>query len=324
MSAGRHFGALKVRAHSGPQAFIGNSTEGWGSVQVVEPWNNPAPPGGFVAEIFTCGLIACKNDNLLLCYNINGFYAGETFRFSTSMGVLNEWRDGSGVDGFGPIGQTGGATVSLIGSCFSATGLGQEQTWIAVLNTFGAANDLQFLQDRGNGGLTWPVNVIPVPHTDAHPPQSTLCGGAWLNNQYGLLYSEFSTNKVFYLSTTNPAVWPVGTQIDTMFTGRVCGMKAHPSGVLVGLLQDVGTLAVSVIISNDTGATWRQVTIEALFPVPFCLLTCIGHVLYIVYLIGDVPRFVASENAGDDWTYNTVTTDGSTSISAGGQTVVVA
>jgi hypothetical protein len=263
-------GPLKTRTHAAPLAYLGNSANGWLPKLTIEAGNHA----------YACGLAYLPNARLYLNYNLEG---ENKARVNDTMdtGVLADWSDPASADA----------------DHISAAGRGQMQTWRLLAGAQSSAGGIAFSQCADNRGDNWSAPVAAIGAT----AQGPTCGGCWLGNQYGLLYTVFTGGKVRFLLAPNPVSWPAGPGIDTTFTGAVCGLAQHPSGRLVGLVQNLGTGAVRAIWSNDKGAVWQQSAALGITPTIPPQIVCIGDVFLAVYMSGDDPRFLASLDGGETW-----------------------
>lgn len=264
-------GKLKHAVHLGPSKQIGSSTTGWESTQEIVS----------TSTAYACGLVYLPNGRLYMNYN-------ESQKFHQK---VNDQR------GTGVAGDWSGETQADA-EHISSGEIGQEQSWRFLAGANNSAGDITFSQCRDGQGLAWtaPVNAV------ASIGRGPICGGAWLGNAYGLLYTRNSDGKIFYLSSGDPTTWPGGPGTDTGFTGNTCGMVRHPSGRLVAVKQASAGGAASAFYSDDSGATWTAASGSlGISPTPPPVIVCIGHVVYVVYIASDAPNFVASEDSGDTW-----------------------
>lgn len=258
---------LKTRVHLGPSRVIGASTVLWENIVTIE-----------TAGVSGCGIVYLPQGRLILVYDLSG---DGKYRYNDQRGT-------------GSIGTWSAALRSTLHN-ISAGGVGQEQGFAFLVGPSSLESNVVFYQCRDGQGANWTTPVIAV--GGARGP---LCGGVWLGNQYGLLYTGAS-NKVCFISTSNPSTWPAGTGADTTFTGNVCGMAKHPSGRLVGLTQAGVGGAVKALISNDQGLTWTQVGLS-ITPTPPPVIVEDCGILYAVYIESDAPKFMASVDGGASWT----------------------
>jgi hypothetical protein len=257
-------GALKTAVHLSPQKQIGSSTTAWNATQTIE-----------ASGVRACGLLYLPNGRIYLNYNLTN-----AARYRTS--------DSFGLSGWSAI------TVAEQDHV-SAAGLGQEQSFRLIAGG-DSASGIGWTQCRDNQAKSF-TDTININATARGP----LCGGAWLGNQYAVLYTRFSDSHVFCTTSPSGSAW-ASPGTDTGFTGRACGMCRHPSGRIVGLLQPTAGGSASVIYSDDNGLTWTAGGSLGISPSPPPQIVCVWDCLYVVYISSDAPHFVASSDCGVTWT----------------------
>ncbi|HXJ40742.1 MAG TPA: hypothetical protein VNH18_15785 [Bryobacteraceae bacterium] len=263
-------GKLKHQVHLGPQLQIGTSDTGWQPVQTIET----------TKDCYSCGLVYLPEGRLYLNYN-QANTNQQRYNDQLGTGDAADWS----------------AKTAADADHISAGGTGQHQGWRHLAGANSVASGVTFDQCRDGRGAAWTAGT-----SAAGAGRGPLVGGAWLNNAYGLLYTQHSDGKIMYLSSGDPDSWPAGPGVDTGFVGNVCGMAEHPSGRLVGIRQMVAGGAITAIISDDSGSTWVAASgAVGISTNPPPAIVAVGDVLYVVYLVSDSPRFVASTDAGNTW-----------------------
>jgi hypothetical protein len=270
-------GALNVAVHRGALKQIGSSTQGWEATQNIES-----------ADVDTIGLVYLPNGRLYLAYNLSGV---PTYRTNDKLGS-------------GPATNWSSAqSPSPAVPGHAAAGRGQQQAW--RFRTLGSAGppmtsgSVEFSQCRDNAGAVWTSEVVAV--TGCEGPY---CGGVWLGNQYGLLYTAASDGHVYWLTATNPASWSSGPGTDTGLTGEAVSLAQNAAGILCALLWDSSAQTCQAARSRDRGRTWEQdsaaiTAIPALARPP--TLVAIAHYFFAVYVVNNMPQFAASLDGGVTW-----------------------
>lgn len=269
-------GKLYTSVHRGPQKVIGQSGGGWEEPQQVE-----------AANASDCGIAYLPNGVLYLCYDLSG---AKKYRTNAALGSSGFW--------------SAAGTPSPAVSRHSAVGRGQGQAFrFRALGAVGASGSVDFSQCRDNRGAAWTSPVTAV--TGARGP---FCGGVWLGNGYGLLYTEHSTGKARWLKATDPANWPAGPGADTGMVGQMVGLTLTSAGVLIGLLWDwdgtTGNKRFRACRSRDRGATWEKDSADipalpALDTPP--AVVSLEQTAYAVYVVNNTPQFAASIDSGVSW-----------------------
>lgn len=265
-------GKLKFATHLAPAKHIGNSTVGWEATQEIES----------TASCTACGMVYLPNGRLYICYR------GESV-FSR----INDMRGAGDVSGWS-------ARHEADRDHISAGGTGQLQAWRFVAGAADSADDILFSQCRDVRGEGW-TSVTETITAVSAIARGPLCGGCWLGNRYGLLYTRNSDGEIFFKTAADPSDWS-GSPLDTGFAGNVCGLAQHPSGRLVGLMQAGSGGAVKALISDDRGMTWAQSSALSITPTPPPVIVCDeGGILFAVYIESDAPKFCASVDGGSTW-----------------------
>lgn len=269
-------GKLYTSVHRGPQKQIGDGGTDWETPEQIES-----------ANASDCGVAYLPNGVLYLCYDLS---SAKKYRTNKAFGSSGFW--------------SSAGTPSPSASRQSAVGRGQGQAFrFRALGAVGASGSVEFSQCRDNRGAAWTTAVTAV--TGARGP---FCGGVWLGNGYGLLYTEHSTGKVRWLKAIDPGNWPAGPGADTGMSGQVVGLTLTSAGVLIGLLWDwdgtVGNKRFRACRSRDRGATWEKDTsdigaLPALDTPP--AVVSLEQMAYAVYVVNNTPQFAASIDSGVSW-----------------------
>lgn len=265
--------ALMVALHPAPFAFIGSSRDGWEATGTLE-----------AANADDIGLVFQPSGNLYLTYDLSGAKKYRTNK-RLGTGAAGDW--------------SAAATPSPAVSRHSASGRGQGRGWRFRALGNGGAGDIEFSYCGDQLGTAWSTPVTVVSATAYGP----YCGGAYLSNGYGCLYTKNSDNHIYWLRTGDPDTWsPPGT--DTGMTGIVASLIELTHGALVALIWDSGTKRCRAARSRDRGATWEKDTaniaaIPALDIPP--VLVQIESIVFAVIVTGDRPWFAASRDAGKTW-----------------------
>lgn len=269
-------GKLYTSVHRGAQKQIGDGGTDWETPEQIE-----------AANASDCGIAYLPNGVLTLCYDLSG---AAKFRTNKAFGSSGFW--------------SAAGTPSPAVSRQSAVGRGQGQAFrFRALGAAGASGSVEFSQCRDNRGVAWTSPVTAV--AGARGP---FCGGVWLGNGYGLLYTEHSTGKVRWLLATDPTSWPAGPGADTGMSGQVVGLTLTAPGVLIGLLWDwdgaAGNKRFRACRSRDRGATWEKDSsdigaLPALDTPP--AVVSLEQMAYAVYVVNNTPQFAASKDSGVSW-----------------------
>jgi len=263
-------GALK-------QAIIRNAvlgsgaTAAWESVETIEASNGS-----------DLGLTYLPNGRLYLCYDLSG---SKKYRTNDSFGTNGEW--------------SASATPSPAVSRHSATGRGQNQSFRFRALTDSSAGDIEFSQCRDSQGVTWTSPVTAVASVAVGP----WCGGVYILDGYGLLYTKQTNSHIYWTDTVDPDTW-TGVGTDTGKIGHVIGATRLSSGVIVAATWDSGTKMTRSLRSRDLGDTWEMDSsdigvIPALDTPP--ALVSIEHYAFLVFQINDIPMFAMSVDGGETW-----------------------
>ncbi len=270
-------GALRVSANRQPQRDIGSASQHWDTATTPE-----------TAGASDLGLVFLPNRSLYFCYDLAG---SKTYRLNKKYGTASaaDW--------------SAAATPAPAVARHSSSGRGQRQSWrFRALGDWGpplTAGSIEFSQCRDNHGAVWTAPVTAV--TGALGPT---CGGVWLGNRYGLLYTAASDGHVYWLAATDPTSWPAGSGTDTGMTDQVASVAINMAGILVALLWDTSGQTCRAARSRDRGRTWEADTtviaaIPALARPP--VLVASGSHFYAVYVVDNTPQFAASRDGGLIW-----------------------
>lgn len=265
--------ALKVAVHNAPFANIGDGTNGWEATATIE-----------AANADDLGLVFLPDGTAYLSYALSG-----AAKYRTNLKLAN------GVAGDWSASATPSPAVNRISANFRGQGKGSK--FRASGNA--GAGDIYLSECGDRNGATWSTEVAAISATGYGP----FCGGVWLNNGYGLLYTRAADNHILWQKATNPDTWS-GSGTDTGMTGIAVGLEELSSGTLVGLIWDSVSQKCRACRSRDRGTTWEKdgadiALIPALSTPPS--LTSIGHYLIACMVTGDVPWFVISEDEGATW-----------------------
>ena len=276
-------GVLKTACHRAPTRSIGSATQNWEAAQTLE-----------TANADDIGMIFLPNESLYLCYLLSGV---AKYRLNQSFGANGAW----------------GAALSPLPvvARHSASGRGQEQAFrFRALGTQTTNGVLEFSQCRDNRGVEW-----TAPTAVTMQAQGPYCGGVWLENGYGCLYS-LATNVVG-VGAAGDLMWTESTDggvtwsapVFTGYTGQCNGIVRTHQGILVAVVQLLtpetgGLYGTRFLQSRNGGKGWSSdfaygYAVPGLPRPPF--LAAMEDAVFVVWVTGDQPQFLASLDGGVSW-----------------------
>ena len=226
------------------------------------------------AHITNVGAAFLENNRLALGYDLSGALKIQTSD-RLGFGAAGDWQPVTS-----PSGTPGWLSV----------GRAQNQSY-----AFGLTPDYMiiFVQSQDDTGKRW--SRVTVAGGNG-------CGGAWLQDGYGCLYSN-TGNAIYWITTDTPGGWG-GTPVNTTLTGQVAGMTRLQNGTLVGLAWDATSKKCRALRSYDRGATWAKDTadIAAILALnsPPVVVGNQGKV-YVCWQVGNAPASVVSVDCGLTW-----------------------
>lgn len=266
---------LKVSHHRHPVSSeaLADSAQGWDAAITLES-----------ANASDVGLVYLQNNRVYLCYDLSG---AKKYRTNDLIGYAASSADWSA---------SGTPNPAL--SRHSCSGRAFSTAWRFRATGNSGAGDIKFSWCGDRTGADWNAEVTAVAGTARGP----YCGGAYLGNKMGCLYTNDADNKIYWIESTNRDTW--GTPTDTTMTGTVASLLRDQKGVLVGLIWDSAGKKCRACRSRDRGATWEKDTSDiSVLPsldVP-PVLVYVKHYIFAVYVVGDQPMFAYSIDSGVTW-----------------------
>jgi len=273
-------GALKVAINPEPESCIelADGGAGWTNVVTLES-----------ANASDVGLVFLPDSRLYVCYDLSG---SKKYRTTDRLGhgAAGNW--------------SAAATPSPALSRHSDQGRAQAQAFRfratgGTPNAWQGSGDIKISFCRQNTGAEWTSEVTVVSGS-----RGLFCGGSWIGQGYGVLYTKESDGLVYWITADNPDSWSgSGTQIAAI-TYMPVSLARHSAGPLVALCWDAtSSKKTRAAISNDRGTTWTETAdIDAIPPLTQPpMIVCIFGVFYAVWVANDQPMCAYSVDGGATW-----------------------
>lgn len=272
-------GALYTACHRSPSRYIGNSTQGWEAAQTVES-----------ANADDIGMVFLPNESLYLTYLLSG---PAVYRENKSFGAYGAWAPTH--------------TPNPAVARHSASGRGQEQAFrLRALGSASVNGALEFSQCRDNRGALW-----TDPRTVTSYAQGPYCGGIWLQNGYGALFSLAA--DVIGVGAAGELMWTESADggetwsapASTGFFGQCSSIVRTAQGIFVACVWGVeGSQNTGFLQSRNNGRGWHNDFVYGTAVPPLekpPVLAAIEDTVYCLWVTGDQPQYVASSDGGVSW-----------------------
>lgn len=274
-------GALKVAVNPEPSTCIAEAdgSRGWSNIVTLEASN--------ASDL---GLVVLPNGRIYVCYDLSG---AKKYRTTDKLG-------------FGSAGDwSASATPSPAVSRHSdqSRGEGQANRFRGLggtPNLWQGSGNIEFSQCRDNTGASW-----TNPTTVVSGARGLFCGGSWIGQGYGCLYTKESDGLVYWITSDRGDSWSGSGTLVSALTTIPVSLARHPSGALCAVCWDPTAKTTRSARSRDRGATWEfdSSDIDGIPPLtqPPMIVCLSSGTFFIVWVANDTPDAVYSVDGGVTW-----------------------